>query len=255
MALFPLIAMGQGYSTSSKKPFWADGYSRELNNSYLEVVSAFGYDLDGAKEKAMKEVIKRRSLTTGAEAKVSINNGNLSVVSDHNLIVKARVIDEYVHHTTNGYTVYQLVQTAKNPSYQYESVSISNEYSAGLRAFVPGMAQIYKGSKVKGYGIITAEAAAIAGIILCESERSNYSSKMKSQPKFTKEYKTKSDNWETGRNICIGVAAGIYLYNIIDAFVAKGSPRIVVKNADGRGLSVRPTASPYGTGVSLAYSF
>ncbi len=255
IVFFPLAAMGQNNSLQ-EKPFWADGYFKELNNSYIEVVSAFGYDLASAKEKAAKEVIRRRSLATGTEANVRIDgNNNLTVLSEHNLIVKARVVDEYALHTTGGYTVYLLVQTAKNPTYQYEPVSISDEYSVGAKAFVPGMAQIYKGSKTKGYSIIAAEALSIAGIVFCDNQRTSYVKKAKEQPKFVKDYTTKADNWETGRNVCIGVAAGIWIYNIIDAYVAKGKKRVVVNRADGNGLSIVPGVSSEGAGVSFAYKF
>ncbi|MBP3471728.1 MAG: hypothetical protein J6K41_05820 [Paraprevotella sp.] len=178
IALFPLFATGKSYQ-QTKKPNWVNGYFRELTNSYIEVVSAFDYDLKGAKDKAVKEVISRRSLATGAGATVTISNNNVSVISDHDLIVKARIIDEYVHHTTGGYTAYLLVQTAKNPTLDYESVSVTNEYRFSARAFVPGMAQIYKGSKGKGATIIATEAAAVAGIIICENQRASYIKKMK----------------------------------------------------------------------------
>ncbi len=250
--LFPLLAVGQGHN-SSKKPYWTDGYFKELPNSYIEVVSAFGYDVAEAKEKAGKEVVKRRSLATGAEAKVNMDaNNNLTVQLDHSLIVKARVIDEYIHHTNNGYTVYWLVQTAKNPTYQYESVSMTTEYAVGARAFVPGMAQIYKGSRVKGYSIIAGQALSIASIILCENQRAANIKKMKEQPKYAQYYSDKASNWEMGRNISIGVAAGVYIYNIIDAYVAKGKMKIIV---DNRNLSINPLITSDGSGVSLAYSF
>ncbi len=252
IAFVPFMAMGQNYHTLGQKPCWLDGYSRDLNNSYIEVVSAFDYDLDGAKKKAIKEIGRRRNLATGAEVSISGQNVTLG---ERNLIVKARIVDEYVQHTTNGYTVHLLVQTAKNPTYPYESVTVSNEYDFSARAFIPGMAQIYKGTKVKGYSIIAAQALSVAGIIMAENQRASYVKKMKEQPRFIKEYNTKADNWETGRNICIGVAAGIWVYNLIDAAVAKGAHRVLVKRADGSSLSVRPMATPYGAGASLAFRF
>ena len=74
------------------------------------------------------------------------------------------------------------------------------------------------------------------------------------QPKFAKEYSNKASNWETGRNISIGVAAGIYLYNIIDAFVAKGKTHIVFK-ASETSLHFTPDVSPYSAGVCAVFNF
>lgn len=254
IVFFPLLMMGKN-SRNGGKPFWASGYFKEMSNSYMEVVSASDYDLKGARDKAIKEVVGRRSLATGTEASVLIKDREVTVVSNHDLIVKARIIDEYVHHTMNGYTVYLLVQTAKNPMFEYEPVSLSNEYGFSARAFIPGMAQIYKGSKAKGIAIIATEAMAVSGIIVCENQRAIYAKKMKEQPKFAKEYNSKSDKWEYGRNISIGAAAGIWIYNIIDAAVAKGSQRIVVGRVNGGGLSVFPYASFDTTGVLFTYNF
>ena len=35
-------------------------------------------------------------------------------------------------------------------------------------------------------------------------------------------------NWAIGRNVCIGAAAALYAYNIVDAIVAPGARRVVV---------------------------
>lgn len=255
MILFPLVAMGQNHDYSSERPFWADGYYQEAENSYIEVVSAFDYDMESAKEKAFKEIVNRRNLATGAEVKVSVDGDNISVKSEHNLIIKARVIDQYVNRTGNGYWCCLLVQTAKNPTYAYENVTITDRYKFTAGAFVPGMAQIHKGSTVKGCGIIVAEALSVAGIILCENQRSSYNKKAVEQPKFAKQYSSKASNWETGRNVAIGAAACIYVYNIIDAIVAKGKPRIIMKSTDGGGLSFMPYISVETAGLSLAYRF
>lgn len=254
-ALFPLTTMGQSY-IQKEKPFWADGYFQEMDNSYLEVVYAFDYDLNSARNRAMKEVISKRSIATGTSASVGLQNGQIEVKSaDHELIVKARVIDEYVIHGTNGYTVYLLVQTAKNPTYPYEQVTISDKYGFSPDALVPGMAQIKKGSTIKGLSIIAAEAVAVGGIIVCENQRSTNAKKMKEQPNFAKEYSDRAKNWETGRNICIGAAAGIWVYNVIDALVAKGKMRVIVKRPNGSGLSMNSFITPEVSGFSLAYKF
>ena len=54
-------------------------------------------------------------------------------------------------------------------------------------------------------------------IIYTENMRATYASKMRSQPRFAKQYKSKADNFEIARNCCIGAAAAMYVYNLIDA--------------------------------------
>lgn len=253
VCLISQISMGQT-TDNSKRPFWTNGYFKELSNSYIEVISAFDYDLDGAKNKAANEIVKRRSLAAGAESNVSISDDELKITSEQNVIVKARIIDEFVEHSTSGYKVHLLVQTAKNPTYSYESISLSDDYKVSGRAFFPGMAQLCKGSKAKGYSIISAQVLSIASIILCENQRSSYQKKAIEQPKFARKYSDKASNWETGRNISIGIAAGIYVYNIVDAFVAKGKKRIVVNTKD-TSFSFFPQISPNSASMAVVCNF
>lgn len=126
---------------------------------------------------------------------------------------------------------------------------------AGLMSMVvPGMGQFYKGNTVKG-GVFLGLAVAVGtGALVCESTRSSYRNKAIEQPKFTKEYSTKADNWETGRNVCLGTAGAIYLWNVIDAFFAKSAQKAVVKSKD-RGFTFSPQATVDHVGFSLAYKF
>ena len=100
-----------------------------------------------------------------------------------------------------------------------------------------------------------ATAAAVAGIIICNNEANTAEKNIKLEPKFAKHYEDKKSNWETGRNICIGAAAAIWIYNMIDAAVAKGARRVEVKPA-GRGyVSLTPAVSTDYAGLSMTYNF
>lgn len=255
LVLTSLLSMGQNLSRSSKEPFWTKGCFMDLDNSYIEVVKASGYNHEEARQNALNEIIKRRSLATGSQATVSVNGSDVSVKSGHELIVKARVLDEYAASGANGYTDYILVQTAKNPTYAYENIEMTDKYGFSARAFVPGMAQIYKGSVAKGTCIIAAEILAVTGIIVCENMRSSYNKKAAEQPKFAKQYSAKAKNWKDAGNIAIGAAACIYAYNVIDAAVAKGKMRIKVGRQNGSALSILPYASPYSSGIYLGFNF
>lgn len=133
---------------------------------------------------------------------------------------------------------------------------------AGVLSIVPGMGQYYKGSVGKGTMFLGLSAAAVAGIIVCEETRSAYVNKAIEQPKFKKEYTTRANNWETGRNVSIGVGGAIWLWNIIDAFAVKKSmkQKAFNNNYDG-GLSVQPFAIPNAfrqcidLGIGLTYNF
>ncbi len=252
--LFPLLSMGQS-AYSGERPDWTKGYFKEMPNSYVEVVSAFGYDLKEARDKAAKEAIHRRSLATGAEACVRIIGDEVKVDSNHDVIVKARIVDEYIHHTSRGYTVYLLVQTAKNPTYQYEPVAISEDYPFSARVLVPGMAQIHKGSIIKGSLFISGECLFVAGIVTSQLLANNYYQKSLTEKYDAKTRKAYIDRANTSlmvRNISIAGAAAIYVWNIIDGVVAKGNKHIVVGNA---ALAMTPYVDPYSAGLAFNMTF
>lgn len=171
-----------------------------------------------------------------------------------------RYIDEYWEYVSypdgsRGYEYYALFavsETANAPIYDEFSTTTSYGIKPVIMSLIPGWGQMYKGSTTKGVIILAAEVAAIGGIIYTENERASYESKMRSQPNFAKQYKTKMDNFETARNCCIGAAAAIYVYNLIDAVVAPGARRVVVKP---RNLHLAPVASKNFSGVTLSYNF
>lgn len=150
------------------------------------------------------------------------------------------------------YTLYGVADTAA-PS--FDRLSFSRKY--GARGFarsliVPGWGQLYKGNKTKGACILGGEVVLIGGIIAAENLRASYVKKMREQPKHLDAYNTKADNWENIRNVCIGGAAALYVYNLIDAMVANGRKRS--KTHKEVRMALYPTAGDC-NGVTLAYRF
>lgn len=175
-----------------------------------------------------------------------------------------RTIDEYwvnnggVYYVTTLYTVAD--QNIYGGSY-YDDISTTTKYgAAGLASIIPGAGQFLKGDVAKGVSFLVADVACAAGIILCESTRAAYAAKVQQQPQYAVQYSTRANNWATGRNICLGVTAGIWVWNIIDAFAAKGARRVVVKPQRGY-FSMTPTSTfdpihhTHDMGVGVAYHF
>ncbi len=249
--LFSFTIMGQ--QTYSEKPEWTEGYFKDIKNSYIEVISAWYHNADAARQKAVNEIINRRSIATGTEASVTIKNNDVYINAGHELIVKARIIDEYIEQSNNGYTVYLLVQTAKNPTFDYESVKVSKDYGFSAKVFVPGMAQIHKGQIVKGTLFIAGEVAAIGGIITFESLRASYKSKIgQTHNKLQQQYITKTNNMKNIRNGFIGGAVALYAWNVIDGIVAKGKKHIIIGDNQ---LHVAPYSTAESAGVMLSFNF
>jgi hypothetical protein len=131
----------------------------------------------------------------------------------------------------------------------------TGEYGFSPRVFVPGMAQLYKGNKTKGILFIAGEAALIGGIVVAENLRVSYNSKISGTHSVAdiKSYINSADNWKNIRNGCIAGAAALYAWNVIDGLVAKGKKRAVTLGDNT--LRIAPYATPYSSGVALAFNF
>lgn len=238
----------------SQKPTWADGYHKDLRNSYLDVFSARGTSVEEARQNAIKQIVDERSRATGRRYSIRENNGSITLSGQDELTVKCRVVDEYQRHSYGSYEVFLLVQTARHPDYAYETVNVTDGYSVGGRFLIPGWAQIYKGQTAKGVIMLAGTVGCGIGALVCELTRQDYKNKMKEQPQFAKDYNTKANNYEAACYVCLGGAAAFYLWNIIDGLASKGKRRVIVKNSYSS-LSLNPVITPKGGGVSLALNF
>ena len=250
--LFPQWATGQCVPLQ-ERPTWADGFFRDLRNSYLEVTTGAGATEQEARDNAAQELLRRRGFATGQ--RVQVINGAFVAVDGSQLEVRARVIDEFRERCENNYRVSLLVQTAKNPMLAFESVEFSTRYPFSARVFVPGMAQFHKGSRGKGVMFIGAQTVTVGGIIVAESLRATNASKINTTHDLArrKHYIDNANMFETVRNVAIAGAAAVYLWNVIDGIVAGGVRHVRITNHAH--LNITPMASPNTGGVVLALNF
>lgn len=175
--------------------------------------------------------------------------------SSDELTVKCRVVDEYHSSTASGQRMVKLlVQTAKNPTLAFDPLVVTEKYPVTARAFVPGMAQLHKGSTTKGILFIVGEIAAVGGIVAFEGLRSSYHSKINTTHNAAErqDYINKSDNMQNLRNGFIAGAAAIYVWNVIDGMVAKGKKHIEIADIQ---MHINPYATPHEAGVLLSLNF
>lgn len=236
-------------------PEWTKGYFKELQNSYIEVVSGTATDRETARNKAVQMVIERRNLATGQRVEVNVSGGNVTVNSNGELTVKARVIDEFVNHKGPGeWEVYLLVQTSKHPNNVFEPVTVTDRYPFSPRSFVPGMAQLDKGQTGKGLGFILGEVASLGGIVACEGMRSYNVNKATSTHNIQQRmaYTDRANYLMISRNVFIASAAAVYVWNVVDAIVAKGPRRVLLSES---AIRCTPYASSDGVGFAMNISF
>lgn len=253
--LFPCIPL-VGQQTSSKdRPSWVDGFREEYQNSYLKSFTAIGSTIDEARRKALQEVADERSRATGRRYEIHESGGVLTMSSSDELTVAAQVVDEWQEILPNGtYQTYLLVQTKKNPMYTYEPVSVTKKYPFSARVFVPGMAQLHKGSTGKGIAFIAAEVVAIGGVVAFEGLRSSYKSKINTtkNAKTRQNYINKADNMQNLRNGFIAGAVAIYAWNVVDGIVAKGKKHVEVGNV---AMRFAPYATLEAGGLAMNIQF
>ena len=250
LALLPHLAMGQ-CSSSQKRPSWVNGFFDDKNNSYIESVSAIGSTEDEARNKAAQIIMTRRGI--GAGQRIRVQNGSFAAIDGSELEVKSRVIDEFREICGHEYRVSLLVQTAKNPTFDFERVEYTDKYPFSARVFVPGWAQLHKGSTTKGIFFIAGEAVLIGGVVIAENLRSSNEAKISS----TRDKQTYIDNanmYENVRNGLIAGAAALYVWNVIDGIAARGKKHIrVLGDTD---LHIMPYIVPnVGSGLTLSLNF
>ena len=265
----------------AQRPKWVGNTPVPLNDSYrfVEIVSR-GSTIESARVQAKSMLEDDTQLQEGVRVyrktkenttidKVKTQNARLqeqkrqhieieTVVDGETYSLQAVRIDEYVEGRKYGeYVLHTLFMVALCDTPVFDKAYLTTAYGVApvFMSIIPGVGQWYKGSKVKGACMLASEAVAAAGIIFCENQRGAYHNKAIQQPKFAKEYIGRASNWETGRNISIGVAAGLWVYNIVDAAVAKGSRRVFVKHSDGGNFSLVPFGYSHGAGLSFAYRF
>lgn len=243
-------------SGQSLKPQWMKSLPKPLrgNSSYIFVsIDAEAYNLDLGRKKCFQMLSLDRgllntvTLTYRSEDQISstsqYEDGNFKEKIDEKsfeiitmdgkpIQLKAHIVDEYFDVRNNSLTT--LYQVAVLPNSIFDNAIVTSKYSfqhIWPSFIVPGAGQMVKGDWLKG-GLMMGGATLFAGgIALTECTRQVYLGKISQQSRneeAVKIYANRASNLAIGRNICIGGICAVYIYSIIDAFVAPGARRVEV---------------------------
>ncbi len=279
LPLFIMAASAQNVSSDKIKPQWLHKLPAPTNSSFrYEIVSASASSLDVARNKCLAELISSSGLSQGvvvswdykSKEKLSQvwNNGELTEKLDYAVgethsakskesKIFVENIDEYWKRNNAG-TYYLTKLYAKSGLEAMPLFDMTTKYGArGLwrSAIVPGWGQFHKGSNFKGGLILGGTVVLVGGIIFTENQRADYVRKIAKthDADVKRAYATKRDHFTTGRNICIGAVAALYVYNLIDAVVAPGARRMVVKpRPNGNTYAVLPVITAEGNPAMMA---
>ena len=139
----------------------------------------------------------------------------------------------------------------------FDNFTVTRRYGALPLAMslIPGMGQIYKGQAAKGYALLYSEIAMAALITYGDLYYRYYMKKAKKEPWVYGSWKSKANTFRAVRNIGIILGGAAYIYNLFDALLAKGAPRVVIKPASKNvsDISFLPMVFPnyFGAGITV----
>lgn len=230
---------------------WVDALSRSLHE--LGVVGITQQDIDVIATKGMNAIVKfncmkRRIVSATKPVRLSGKRMKIYILVQVQLNVNG--VDDFYTLDASRYKDSHFNNRLKE--YNAEQ---TGHYPFSARVFVPGMAQLHKGSKAKGLFFIVGEAACVGGLVIAESLRASYDSKAVStqNTEQKKTYYDRADNCENIRNGLIAGAAALYIWNVIDGIAAKGKKRTVMLGDTQ--LRVSPYATPQCGGFALSFNF
>jgi hypothetical protein len=157
----------------------------------------------------------------------------LGVTKDCRIEVRSIPRIEYREKHKDGYHIWQLVQIAKHPDLQLPSPSQgyldkAKRDALGLKPFIPGAAQLYKGSKTKACVIWSGMGAPLAAGFLSEKVIKKHHNDAKSKIKgsstiakrdlHTRDAKRLRDTHNTLVVSAIAIPSAFYIYSLFDGY-------------------------------------
>ena len=235
-----VLALTALASFAQEKPGWIYNKPTPANNSYLYVVeSATGRTEDEARNKATAEVFRTTAMRIGQPFNSGEINAALQSGKGYNVIasqynIPINKVCEYSENQSDGYKVYILCQVAAAGNIMVQWSDFNQCDRQGIdgmavlkSALLPGLGQFHKGQNAKGVSFLAGEVVAVGGIVVGQSLRHSYVNKMNNtnNANLKKTYAERANAFTTVRNISIGAAVAIYVWNVLDTIIAKGSNR------------------------------
>ena len=262
LALMGLISFAQ------EKPDWVYNKPTPTNNTYLYVVeSASGKTEQEAKNSAIAEVFRSTAMRIGQPFDSDEINVALQGGKDYHLIasqynIPINKVCEYTEKQPNGYKVYVLCQVAAvgNITVQWSDFrNCDSQHIDGMAvlksALLPGLGQFHKGQNAKGVSFLAGEIVAVGGIVVAQSMRHSYINKMNNTNNAAQKklYADRANTFTTVRNISIGAAAAVYVWNVLDAVISRSNHDNAMSY--GNPVHLTPVVTDEYAALSLSINF
>ena len=158
------------------------------------------------------------------------------------------------------YNIWQLFAISEPNVYpEYDDFIIKNKYplTAMAMSIIPGLGQIYKGQKAKGYVIMGAEVFFVGSIIYATTQMHRYNRLAYQHPDVFDSYQSKRDSYKAWRTFSFITGGGLYVYNLLDAALSKGARYIQIKrkNQPSVQLSFYPSYILDSPALTVGFNF
>ena len=251
--LFTTTLIAQKSNLPGKLP-WVNGNlpSNSINYNY-KVVQGDGESLSDSQNQAVENLIfqlgseqgfsvssetmiKTQSLFKNNKEEYSMDLQDKTVINQDNFKAEFSKIDEYFEETKdlNGNVIYrtwQLYVTGSSANESVPKINYTNKYGmndAGFKSLiVPGWGQFYKKKSGKGLLFLIGTAGSLGGFLYANNEHSNNMNRSRETNDLVlkKEFVAKAGDFTTLKNITLGAAVGLWIWNVIDATSTPGATK------------------------------
>lgn len=266
--LFIILLLMGLTSIAQEKPGWIYNKPKPENNTYLyDMEWGMGKTVKEAENEAFAKVFRYAAMQVGQPFESNEINKALQNGTDYNVIasqynIPINKVCEYTEKSDGEWTVYLLCQVAAKGNITVMWGDFNQCDRQGVdgmavlkSALVPGLGQFHKGQTGKGIGFLVGEAVSIGGIVAGQSMRHTYINKMNStnNASLKKQYADRANMFTTVRNISVGATAAVYVWNVLDAIISRGSNHSVHTNSTS--LNLIPVVTDESVSFSVNYNF
>lgn len=258
----------QKTSHTNRLPWVKGEMPPTLSNGYYKVISVEGASISEAQKSASNSLISELASQQGVNIsmqtiseihseltesgyKETDSNKQITHIKRDNFEANFSKVDEYYEFSNGKYQLWTLFFIANNTKISKSPTMVYKTDNGAWRSLiVPGWGQLYQGKTLKGISFLVGEVALVGAGFYFNSEYSanNTKSLEATNLKIKKEFRDRASENQTYSYIAFGAAAGVYIYNVVDAFVSKSGK----VNYDTNRMSVTPLTSMSYDGSLLA---
>ena len=244
----------RGYDVSQAPPWVSGKMPSSINGINYKITIGEGVSYNEARKAAYAMLVHEIAMEHGSTISTTTlnsitqtnDNGTLdfkqgfsatTVIEYDNFRTSVTKVDEYseIHKNVpqeRRYAVWQLY-AIDTPYASTIHLQYSNKYGAEapLLSIIPGGGQFYKQQYVRGALFLGSEVLAVGSIIFFQN-RYNYDMKCSKETSILDleiEYNKMAQQQAMYRNIAIGAATAIWVWNLLDAALTTGRPHYVNK--------------------------